>query len=69
MSATTYFDDPAQAIFIPARELTGTREAKLEALDAFLAQLHVVRLALSGHPIQLDVFGLDEGHPGGGPAR
>jgi hypothetical protein len=55
MSATD-FGDPDQIIYIPARELTGTREAKLADLDLFLAQLQVVRLALCGQPVQLEGF-------------
>lgn len=38
MSATD-FGDPHQIIHIPARDLTGMREAKLAELDTFLAQL------------------------------
>jgi hypothetical protein len=53
MSATD-FGDPHQIIHIPARELTGTREAKLAELDMFLAQLQVVRLALRGQPVRLE---------------
>ena len=55
MSATD-FGDPHQTIHIPARDLTGTREAKLDDLDVFLAQLHLVRLALSGQAVHLDGF-------------
>ena len=55
MSATD-FGDPHQIIHIPARDLTGTREAKLAELDMFLAQLQVVRLALSGQPIRHEGF-------------
>jgi hypothetical protein len=40
-------------VHIPSRELTGAREAKLAQLDSFLAQLYVVRLALSGEPLRL----------------
>ena len=40
------FSDPDQIIHIPARDLTGTREAKLADLDTLLAQLQMVRLAL-----------------------
>ena len=47
MSATD-FADPDQIIHIPARDLTGTREAKLVELDTLLAQLQMVRLALCG---------------------
>ena len=49
----TPFGDTAQTVFIPSRELTGTREAKRMQLDSFLAQLHVVRLALGGEPLRL----------------
>lgn len=52
MSATD-FGDPHQVIHIPARELTGTREAKLADLDMFLAQLQLVRLALCGQTVRL----------------
>jgi hypothetical protein len=55
MSATD-FGDPDQVIHIPARELTGTREAKLAELDMFVTQLQVVRLALSGQPVRLQGF-------------
>jgi hypothetical protein len=55
MSATD-FGDPHQIIHIPARDLTGTREAKLAELDTFLAQLQVVRLALGGQTFQLQGF-------------
>ena len=55
MSATD-FGDPDQIIHIPARDLTGTREAKLAELDMLLAQLHVVRLALCGQPLRLEAF-------------
>jgi hypothetical protein len=48
------FGDPAQIIHIPARDLTGTREAKLAELDTLLAQLQMVRLALCGQPIRLE---------------
>lgn len=43
-------------VHIPSRELTGTREAKLAQLDSFLAQLHVVRLALGGEPLRLSTL-------------
>jgi hypothetical protein len=55
MSATD-FGDPHQVIHIPARDLTGTRQAKLAELDMFLAQLHVVRLALCGQAVRRDGF-------------
>jgi hypothetical protein len=55
MSATD-FGDPHQIIHIPARDLTGTREAKLADLDLFLAQLQAVRLALCGQAVRLDGF-------------
>jgi hypothetical protein len=42
------FGDSSQTVFIPSRELTGTREEKLVQLDEFLVQLHAVRLALGG---------------------
>jgi hypothetical protein len=54
--STSNFGDPAQIIHIPARDLTGTREAKLAELDTLLAQLQVVRLALCGQPVQLAGF-------------
>lgn len=57
MSATD-FGDPHQVIHIPARDLTGTREAKLAELDMLLAQLQVVRLALCGQAVRLE--GLDD---------
>ena len=50
------FSDPDQIIHIPARDLTGTREAKLADLDTLLAQLQMVRLALCGQPIRLEGF-------------
>ena len=53
MSATD-FGDPHQIIHIPARDLTGTREAKLAELDTLLAQLQIVRLVLSGQPLRVD---------------
>jgi len=55
MSATN-FGDPHQIIHIPARDLTGTRDAKLAELDTFLAQPQIVRLALCGQPVRLDQF-------------
>jgi len=55
MSATD-FGDPHQIIHIPARDLTGTREAKLADLDMFLAQLQLIRLALCGQPVRLEGF-------------
>lgn len=55
MSATD-FGDPDQIIHIPARDLTGTREAKLADLDVLLAQLQVVRLALCGQAVPPDVL-------------
>ena len=55
MSATD-FGDPHQIIHIPARDLTGTREAKLADLDMFLAQLQLLRLALCGQRVRLDGF-------------
>ena len=53
MSATD-FGDPHQVIHIPARDLTGTREAKLAELDMFVAQLQVVRLAICGQVVRLE---------------
>ena len=50
----TDFGDPHQVIHIPARDLTGTREAKLAELDMFLAQLQIVRFALCGQVVRLD---------------
>ena len=55
MSATD-FGDPHQIIHIPARDLTGTREAKLADLDVLLAQLQLVRLALCGQAVRLEGF-------------
>ena len=52
--SVTDFGDPHQVIHIPARELTGTREAKLAELDMFLAQLQVVRLVLCGQTVRLE---------------
>jgi hypothetical protein len=52
MSATD-FGDPHRVIHIPARDLTGTREAKLADLDVLLAQLQVVRLVLCGQAVRL----------------
>lgn len=46
--SVTDFGDPHQVIHIPARDLTGTREAKLAELDMLLAQLQAVRMALCG---------------------
>ena len=51
------FGDPHQVVHIHARDLTGTREAKLAELDMFLAQLQVVRLALCRQAVRLDGFG------------
>ena len=51
-----HFGDPHRVIHIPARDLTGTREAKLADLDMFLAQLQAVRLALGGQAVRLDEF-------------
>jgi hypothetical protein len=42
----TLFGDTDQTVVIPARELTGTRDEKRRQLEAFLAQLEIVRLAL-----------------------
>jgi hypothetical protein len=50
------FRDPEQIIHIPARDLTGTREAKLAELDMLLAQLQMVRLVLCGRPVRLEGF-------------
>lgn len=55
MSATD-FGDPRQIIHIPARDLTGSREAKLAELDNLLAQLQVVRLALCGQAVRVHAF-------------
>lgn len=55
MSATD-FGDPDRIIHIPARDLTGTREAKLAELDTLLAQLQMVRLVLCGQPIRLEGY-------------
>ena len=52
----TDLGDPHQIIHIPARDLTGTREAKLAELDMFLAQLQLVRLALCGQTVRLEGF-------------
>jgi hypothetical protein len=48
------FSDPNQIIQIPARDLTGTREAKLAELGTLLAQLQMVRLVLRGQPVRLE---------------
>ena len=53
MSATD-FGDPDQIIHIPARDLTGTREAKLAELDMLLAQLQIVRLGICGQLVRLE---------------
>jgi hypothetical protein len=53
MSATN-FGDPNHIIYIPARELTGTRDAKLAELDSLLAQLQLVRLVLCDQPVRLE---------------
>jgi hypothetical protein len=50
------FSNPDQIIHIPARDLTGTREAKLAELDMLLAQLQLVRLVLCGQPVRLDGY-------------
>ena len=55
MSATD-FGDPDQIIHIPARDLIGTREAKLAELDTLLAQLQMVRLVLCGQPVRLEGY-------------
>jgi hypothetical protein len=55
MGAKTYFADD-DIVHIPSRELTGPRDTKLEQLDAFLAQLHLVRLALCGQAVHLAGF-------------
>jgi hypothetical protein len=52
--SVTDFGDPHQVIHIPARDLTGTREAKLAEIDTLLAQLQVVRLALCGQTLRLE---------------
>jgi hypothetical protein len=52
--SVTDFGDPHQVIHIPARDLTGTREAKLADLDMLLAQLQVVRLALCAQAVRLE---------------
>jgi hypothetical protein len=54
--SVTDFGDPHQVIHIPARDLTGTREAKLAELDMLLAQLQVVRLALCGQAVRLELL-------------
>lgn len=50
------FSDPDQVIHIPARDLTGTREAKLAELDMLLAQLQMVRLVLCGQSVRLEGY-------------
>ena len=50
------FGDLDQIIHIPARDLTGTREAKLAELDTLLAQLQMVRLVLCGQPVRLEGY-------------
>jgi hypothetical protein len=62
MSATD-FGDPQQIIHIPARDLRGTRDAKLAELDIFLAQLQLVRLALCGKTVRLAGFVDEPGEP------
>jgi hypothetical protein len=57
------FSDPDQIIHIPARDLTGTREAKLAELDMLLAQLQMVRLVLCGQPVRLEGFAGAVGQP------
>jgi hypothetical protein len=57
------FSDPEQIIHIPARDLTGTREAKLAELDMLLAQLQVVRLVLCGQPVRFEGFAGAVGQP------
>jgi hypothetical protein len=52
--SVTDFGDPHRVIHIPARDLTGTREAKLADIDMFLAQLQAVRLALCGPAVRLE---------------
>jgi hypothetical protein len=47
------FADPNRTIHIPARDLTGSREAKLAELDTLMAQLQVVRLVLCGQQIHV----------------
>jgi len=46
MSALNDLGHAGHTISIPARDLTGSRVAKLAQLDQFIAQLLVVRLAL-----------------------
>jgi hypothetical protein len=60
------FGDPEQIIHIPARDLTGTREAKLSELDMLLAQLQMVRLVLCGQPARLEGY---LGAAGGRPSH
>ena len=62
MSATD-FADPHQIIHVPARDLTGTREAKLADLDMFLAQLQMVRLVLDGQTSRPDDHSRGAGQP------
>jgi hypothetical protein len=59
------FRGPDQIIHVPARDLTGTREAKLAELDMLLAQLQMVRLVLCRHPVRLegDLGAAGEGSP------
>lgn len=52
--SVTNLGDSDRTIYIPARELAGTREDKLAELDTFLAQLHAVRLALCWRPIPVE---------------
>jgi hypothetical protein len=47
------FVDPNRTIHIPARDLAGSREAKLAELDTLMAQLQVVRLVLCGQQIHV----------------
>jgi hypothetical protein len=71
------FGKPEQTIYIPARELTGCRGAKLAALDEFLAQLAIVRLMLCGQTVPRAAGGeeapppgqIRAEHDGVGPAR
>jgi hypothetical protein len=50
------FSDPDQIIHIPARDLAGTRGAKLAELDMLLAQLQMVRLVLCGQSVRLEGY-------------